>query len=254
MMSIPNLSLEGQVAIVTGGGTGIGRSIALEFAKAGADVVVASRRLSVLEEVGREVTVLGKRSLAVPVDITKKAEVDNLVQRAMDEFGGIDILVNNAGTIVRASLLEHSEQDWDRVLDTNLKGYYLCSQAVGTRMIEQKKGNIINIASIRGITAAPGRASYCVSKAAVLMLTRVLAVELASYNIRVNAIAPGWVKTNLNEVLWGDPETYKQITDPIPMGHWAELSEIASVALFLASDASSYMTGHTIVVDGGLLA
>lgn len=253
-MSIPNLSLEGQVAIITGGGTGIGRSIALEFAKAGADVVVTSRKLANLEKVSEEVTALGRRSLAVPADITNKVDVDNMVQRVMDEFSVIDILVNNAGTIVRASLLEHSEQDWDRVLDTNLKGYYLCSQAVGRRMMEQKKGNIINIASIRGITAAPGRASYCVSKAAVLMLTRVLAVELASYNIRVNAIAPGWVKTNLNEVLWGDPETYKQITDPIPMGHWAELSEIASVALFLASDASSYMTGHTIVVDGGLLA
>jgi len=253
-MGIPYFSLEGKVAIVTGGGTGIGRGIALEFAKAGADVVVGSRTLANLEKVAEEVRALGKRSLAVPVDITKKTEVDNLVQRAMDEFGSIDILVNNAGTIVRASLLEHSEQDWDRVLDTNLKGYYLCSQAVGRRMVEQKRGNIINVASVRAITAAPGRASYCVSKAGVPMLTRVLALELVDYNIRVNAIAPGWVKTNLNELLWGDPETYKQLTAKIPMGRWAELSEIASVALFLASDASSYMTGHTIVVDGGLLA
>ena len=253
-MGTPNLSLEGQVAIVTGGGTGIGRGIALEFAKAGADVVVASRRLSVLEEVGREVTVLGKRSLAVQTDISRKTDVDNLVQRVMDEFGVIDILVNNAGTTVRASLLEHSEEDWDTVLDTNLKGYYLCSQAVGRRMVEQKKGNIINIASIMGVKAAPGRASYCVSKAGVVMLTRVLALELVDYNIRVNAIAPGWVKTELNKVQWGDPDTYKQITATIPMGRWAELNEIASVALFLASDASSYMTGHTIVVDGGFLA
>ena len=253
-MGIPYFSLEGQVAIVTGGGTGIGRSIALEFAKAGADVVVGSRKLVNLEKVAEEVRALGKRSLAVPVDITKKTEVDSLVQRAMDEFGSIDILVNNAGTIVRASLLEHSEQDWDRVIDTNLKGYYLCSQAVGRRMVEQKKGNIINVASVRAITAAPGRASYCVSKAGVPMLTRVLALELVDYNIRVNAIAPGWVKTELNELLWGDPETYKQITALIPMGRWAERSEIARVALFLASDASSYMTGHTIVVDGGLIA
>ncbi len=253
-MGVPYFSLEGQVAIVTGGGTGIGRSIALEFAKAGADVVVGSRKLANLEKVAEEVRALGKRSLAVPVDIAKKTEVDNLVQRVMDEFGSIDILVNNAGTIVRASLLEHSEQDWDRVLDTNLKGYYLCSQAVGRRMVEQKRGNIINISSIRGIAAAPGRASYAVSKAAVLMLTRVLALELASYNIRVNAIAPGWVKTELNKVQWSDPKAYKEITDPIPMGRWAELSAIASVALFLASDASSYITGHTIVVDGGLLA
>jgi 2-deoxy-D-gluconate 3-dehydrogenase len=253
-MPIPSLSLEGQVAIVTGGGTGIGRGIALEFAKAGADVVVTSRKLANLEKVAEEVRALGKHSLAVPADITNKVDVDNMVQRVMDEFGAIDILVNNAGTIVRASLLEHSEEDWDAVLDTNLKGYYLCSRAVGKRMVEQKKGNIINIASVRGIAAAPGRASYCVSKAGVPMLTRVLALELASYNIRANAIAPGWVKTNINEVLWGDPETYKQIAAPIPMGRWAEPSEIASVALFLASDASSYMTGHTIVVDGGQLA
>ncbi len=253
-MSVPGFSLEGQVAIVTGGGTGIGRAIALEFAKAEADVVVASRRLANLEKVADEIRALGKRSLAVPVDITKRTEIDNLVQRVMDEFGSIDILVNNAGTAVRTSLFKHSEEDWDKVLDTNLKSYYLCSQAVGTRMVEQKKGNIINISSIRGITAAPGRVSYSVSKAGVVMLTRVLALELAHYNIRANAIAPGWVKTELTKVQWSDPETYNQITAEIPMGRWAEPSEIASVALFLASDASSYMTGSTIVVDGGLLA
>jgi len=253
-MNMPYFSLEGRVAIITGGGTGIGRSIALEFAKSGADVVVTSRKLANLEKVAEEVRALGKHSLAIQTDISRKTDVDNMVQRVMDEFGVIDILVNNAGTIVRASLLEHSEEDWDAVLDTNLKGYYLCSQAVGKRMVEWKKGNIINIASVRAITADTGRASYCVSKAGVPMLTRVLALELAHYNIRANAIAPGWVKTNLNEVLWGDPETYKQIAAKIPMGRWAELSEIASVALFLASDASSYMTGHTIVVDGGQLA
>jgi NAD(P)-dependent dehydrogenase (short-subunit alcohol dehydrogenase family) len=172
----------------------------------------------------------------------------------MDEFDSIDILVNNAGAVARAPLLEHSEQDWDRVVDTNLKGYYLCSRAVGKIMAEQKKGNIINISSVRGIAAAPGGASYCVSKAAVLMLTRVLALELVDYNIRVNAIAPGWVKTNLNKVLLSDPKVYKEITAKLPMGRWVELSEIARVALFLASDASSYITGHTIVVDGGLIA
>ena len=253
-MGIPYFSLEGKVAIVTGGGTGIGRGIALEFAKAGADVVVGSRTLSNLEKVAEEVRALGKRSLAVPVDITKKTEIDNLVQRVMDEFGTIDILVNDAGTTAIAPLLEHSEQDWDRVLDTNLKSYYLCSQAVGRRMVEQKKGNIINIASIRGIAAAPGRVSYSVSKAGVVMLTRVLALELAHYNIRANAIAPGWVKTELSKVMWSDPASYKQLTALIPMGRWGEVDEIAKVALFLASDASSYITGHTIVVDGGLIA
>jgi len=253
-MDISYFSLEGKVAIVTGGGTGIGRGIALEFAKAGADVVVGSRKLANLEKVAEEVRALGRRSLAVPVDTTKKTEIDSLVQRVMDEFGSIDILVNNAGTTAIAPLLEHSEQDWDRVLDTNLKGYYLCSRVVGRRMVEQKRGNIINIASIRGIAAAPGRVSYSVSKAGVVMLTRVLALELAHYNIRANAIAPGWIKTELSKLMWSDPETYKQITALIPMGRWGEVDEIAKVALFLASDASSYITGHTIVVDGGLIA
>ncbi len=253
-MSMTSFSLEGQVAIVTGGGTGIGRSIALEFAKSGADVVVTSRKLANLEKVAEEVTALGRRSLAIPADITNKVDVDNLVQRVMDEFSGIDILVSNAGIVVRAPLLETPEDEWDKVIDTNLKGYYLCSQVVGKRMVEQKRGNIINIASTSSFEMSEGEGPYCISKAGVVMLTKVLAFELAHYNIRANAIAPGWVKTNPNEVYWSDPETYKQITAKIPMGRWAEPSEIASVALFLASDASSYMTGHTIVVDGGFLA
>jgi len=254
-MSIPSLSLQGKVAIVTGGSRGIGKAIALTFAEAGADVVVNSRDLDgKLGPAAEEIRGLGRRSLAVTADITQKAAVDNLVQRTMDEFGRIDILVNNAGVIERATLLETDEDGWDRIMDTNLKGYYLCSQAVGKRMIDQKRGNIINIASMRGITAAVGRASYCISKAGVVMLTRVLALELAGYNIRVNAIAPGWVKTRLNESLWSDPKTRKQIEAEIPLGYMAEPSDIAGTALFLASDASSYITGHTIIAEGGLLA
>jgi len=254
-MSIPSLSLENKVAIVTGGSKGIGRAIALAFAEAGADVAICSRGLDgELGTVAEEIRRLGRRSLAVQADITRKAAVDNSVQKTMDEFGRIDILVNNAGVIERATLLETDEDGWDRIMDTNLKGYYLCSQAVGKRMIDQKRGNIINIASMRGITAAAGRASYCISKAGVVMLTRVLALELAGYNIRVNAIAPGWVKTKLNESLWSDPKTRKQIEAEIPLGYMAEPSDIAGTALFLASDASSYITGHTIIAEGGLLA
>ena len=251
-MYTPNLSLEGQVAIVTGGGTGIGRGIALEFAKAGADVVVASRRLSVLEKVGEEVTALGKRSLAVQTDISRKTDVDNLVQRVMDEFGVIDILVNNAGVGDELTLLETPEDEWDRVLDTNLKGYYLCCRAVGKGMVERKKGNIINIASE---SAFRGNSSYNISKAGVVNLTKGLARELASYNIRVNAIAPGLVRTDMmTEWARSDPEHFKQDEAGIPLGRIAEPGEIASVALFLASEASSYITGTTIVVDGGFLA
>ena len=253
-MGTPSLSLEGQVAVVTGGGTGIGRGIALEFAKAGADVVVASRRLSVLEKVSEEVTTLGKRSLAVQTDISRKTDVDNLVQRVMDEFGAIDILVNNAGVWIKRRMLEFSEDDWDKIMDVNIKGYYLCSQAVGKRMVQQKRGNIINIASISSFVVDEEEGPYCISKAGVAMLTKALARELASYNIRVNAIAPGSVRTEMSERLYSDPEVVKQEEAKIPLGRIAEPSEIASVALFLASDASSYMTGSTIVVDGGYIA
>jgi len=250
-MPVPSFSLEGQVAIVTGGGTGIGRSIALEFAKAGADVVVASRRLSVLEKVSEEVTILGKRSLAIQTDISRKADVDNLAQKVMDEFGVIDILVNNAAVLGKFSLLEAPEDEWDRVIDTNLKGYYLCCQAVGKRMVERKGGNIINIAST---AAFEGGGSYNISKAGVVNFTRGLARELGRYNIRVNAIAPGWVITDMAKyIMREDPERLRREAEAtIPLGRMAEPSDIASVALFLASDASSLITGQTIVVDGGL--
>jgi len=255
IMSKPNFSLEGKVAIVTGARRGMGKEIALTFAEAGANVAVCDVVVEggELEAVAKEIQGFGRHSLAAQVDISRKADVDNMVQKVVDEFGGIDILVNNAAIIVLAPLIEHSEEDWDRVIDTDLKGYYLCSQAVGRRMVDQKKGNIINIAGLCAMTAARGRASYCIAKAGVTMLSRVLALELASYNIRVNAIVPGWTKTKFTEP-WSDPETVKQIEAEIPLGRWALPGEIASVALFLASDASSYITGHTVVADGGLLA
>ena len=255
-MNMPDFSLEGKRVIVTGGRRGIGKAIALTFAEAGADVVVCDSVVDdgEREAVTEEIRGLGRQSLAVQADITQKAAVDNLTQRAIDEFGTIDILVNNAGLALKGSLVEQDEEDWDRVVDTNLKGCYLCSQAVSKKMIEQEKGNIINMASIRGIVAAGGRAaSYSISKAGVIMLTRVLALELIDYNIRVNAIAPGWVKTKLNESLLSNPEILKQISADIPMGRFGTIDEIANVALFLASDASSYITGQTIVVAGGLV-
>ncbi len=253
-MGIPSLSLEDKTAIVTGGGTGIGRSIALEFAKAGADVVVSSRKLANLEKVAEEIKALGKRSLAVQTDITRKTDVDNMVQRVMDEFGRIDILVNNAGIYLKAPLLELQEDDWDRIIDTDLKGYYLCCQAVGRRMVDRKRGNIINIASDAAMKAYPNVGAYCIAKIGVVMLTKVLALELASYNIRVNAIAPGFIRTKMSEPMWSDPEALKQWEAKIPLGRIAELGEIIGPALFLASDASSYITGYTILMDGGLHA
>ena len=250
-----SLSLESKVTIVTGGGTGIGRGIALEFAKAGADVVVASRRLAVLEEVVREVRALGRRSLAVQTDISKNTDVDNLVQRVMGEFGSIDILVNNAGVYSSVStIIELPEDEWDRVVDIDLKGYYLCCRAVGKEMIEQRKGNIINISSTSALASSGEISPYNAAKAGVTLLTRGLAWELGTYNIRVNAIAPGWVKSEMTQPLWADPERLKQLGAGAPLGRAAEPEEIGTVAVFLASEAASFITGATIVADGGLTA
>lgn len=246
-------SLAGKAAIVTGGRRGIGRAIALALAGAGADVALGDRVVDdgELEAVAEEVKKLGRRSLAVQTDITRKADVDNLVQKTVAELGAIDILVNNAAMNIMAPLLELNEAGWDRVIDTDLKGYYLCSQAAGRVMVEQKRGNIINIASTAAMYSAPEMGAYCIAKAGVVMLTRILAVELARYNIRVNAVAPSMVKTKFSQPLWADAKTLKQIESEVPLGRLAEPADIVGSVLFLASDAAAYVTGHTIVVDGG---
>ena len=255
-MGAPSFPLPGKVAIVTGGRRGIGRAVALALAEAGADIAICDRVIEddELKAVAEEVRRLGRRSLAVQADITHKTDVESLVQRVIDEFGVIDILVNNAAMNIRAPLLELGEDGWDRVIDTDLKGCYLCSQAAGKRMVDQKRGNIINIASTAAIKAAPQMGAYCIAKAGVVMLTRVLALELAKYNIRVNAIAPYMVKTKFSQPLWGDPEILNQLESEIPLGRLAGPGDIIGSVLFLASDASSYITGHTIIVDGGLSA
>ncbi len=253
-MSIPSFSLEGKSAIITGGKKGIGKAIALAFAEAGADVAVCSRVVKdgQLEGVAEDIRKLGRRALAVQADISRKTDINNLVQKAIDQFGAIDILVNNAAITKNVPLLDMPEDDWDEVINVDLKGYFLCSQAVGRRMIGRKRGNIINIAARLGMRASINRGAYCVAKVGVLMLTRVLALELASYNVRVNAIAPGFVKTDMSKLRWSDPETLKQQESTIPLGRVGEPSDIIGAALFLASGASSHITGDTILVDGGV--
>ncbi len=255
MGSLP-FSLPGKVAIITGGRRGIGKAIALALAEAGADIALCDRVVDdgELETVAEEVKRLGRRSLAVQADITQKADVGSLVQRVTSEFGVIDILVNNAAMNIRAPLLELREDGWDKVINTDLKGYYLCSQAVGKIMVEQKRGSIINMASTAAVKAAPEMGAYCIAKAGVVMLTKILALELAQYNIRVNAVAPYMVKTKFSQPLWSDPETLKQLESEIPLGRLAETEDIIGPVLFLASDASAYITGHTIILDGGLSA
>ncbi len=256
-MSIPSLSLKDKVAIVTGGRTGIGKTIALAFAEAGADVVVGDAIVEdgQLETVGDEIKKLGRRSMAIQTDITRQSDVESLIQRTLDELGSIDILVNNAGTMVKASLLETTEEVWDKIINTNLKGCYLCCQAAGKRMVEQKSGSIINIASVAGVRPIAYRAAYGTSKAAVIALTKVFAQEVAEYKVRVNAIAPHFVRTEmLAKALKDNPEREHKMVAEIPMGRVSEVGDLIGAALYLASDASLWVTGHTLVVDGGYLA
>lgn len=255
-MSIPNLNLNNKVAIVTGSRRGIGRAIALAFAEAGAHIIICDRVDSdgLLEIVADGVRKFGQKCLVIKADITQKSEVNNLAQKAIEEFGAIDILVNNAGIITRGPFLDLAEDDWSNVINTNLKGYYLTSQVIAKSMAGKREGIIINMASIAGFRANEGKGAYSVSKAGVIMLTKLMALELAHFNIRVNAIAPGMVKTDINQVLWNNPDIFERETSKIPMGRWAQTSDIVGPALFLASDSSAYITGHTIIVDGGLLA
>jgi NAD(P)-dependent dehydrogenase (short-subunit alcohol dehydrogenase family) len=262
-MSKPVFSLEGKVAIVTGARRGIGKEIALTFAGAGADVAVCDVVIESgeLELVAEEIRALGHHSLPIQVDISQKTEVDNMVQKVVDEFGAIDILVNNAGLTIKSPILEVREEDWDKVIDVDLKGYFLCSQAAGKRMVERGKGGvIINISSVMGITLgqyawkrATGLGVYSIAKAGVSMLTKVLSQELASYGIRANAIAPSSIKTPIS-LSWSSPEEEKKSAAYMPMGRVGQPSDIAAAALFLASDASSYITGDTLALDGGMLA
>ena len=254
-MSQRLFSLKGKVALITGGSRGIGRAIALTFADAGADVVVSSRnrRPPELEKVAEEIRAKGGRALAIPAHVGKKEDVQNLVQKTLGEFGRIDILVNNAGANpVLSSMVDLEEAAFEKVMEVNLKGALLMSQAVAKEMIKQGGGRIINISSISGLRArADGTGAYCISKAGVNMLTQVMARELADHNILVNAIAPGSIKTEMSRVNWIDPERRAQRIREIELKRFGEPEEVGGLALFLASEASSFVTGEIIRVDGG---
>ena len=245
-MTLPDFSLTGRVALVTGAKRGIGRTIALIFAEAGADVVVCGRTLPDLEKVTGEIGALGRRSLAVKADVSVKSDVDALVDRVVQEFGTIDVLVNNVIVYARGPLVELAEEDWDTTVNIGVKGYFLCAQAVARVMIEKKKGSIINMVSTAGIRPTGRQGAYSIIKAADEMMVKLLAAELAEYNIRVNALAPTVVKAENTNV-----EMFRGFMTQLPLGRLTEVEELAAAALFLASDAASYISGHTLVVDGG---
>ena len=247
--------LTGKVALVTGGSRGIGRAIALGLAEAGCDVVLASRKLPDLEAVAEEIAALGRKALPISANVRHLGEINALVDKATGEFGHIDILVNNAGTnLMVGSVFDVDEGAWDVIMGLNLKGCFFLSQAVGKVMKDEGGGSIVNIASAAGFRPDVGLGVYSMSKAGVIMLTKVLAQEWGQYNIRVNAIAPGTVKTRLSEALWSNPVIREKLEDNTALGRVAEPEEIVGAALFLASEASSYMTGQTIVLDGGHFA
>ncbi len=244
------MTLKDQIAIITGGARGIGREIALCFAKAGADVVLFDVNAELLEATVKELRAFGHRAEGLVVDVTSSAQVDEAVAKALDKMGRIDILINNAGITKDGLIIRMDDAQWDRVLTINLKGTFLCTRAVAKLMMKQRRGKIVNIASIVGIIGNAGQANYSASKAGVIGLTKSTAKELAGRGVVCNAIAPGFIKTDMTDAL---PEQAKQkLLDAIPMGTLGEPKDVAEAALFLVSEAARYITGHVLVVDGGL--
>lgn len=254
-MILEKFSLRGKSGIVTGGGSGIGKGIATGLVQAGAELVIAGRNLEKLEAAAEEMRQFGGPVIPVQADMSKMGDIKGLVDRAVKEFEKIDFLFNNAGIIRRNPSEEFLEKDWDEVIDINLKGPFFLAQAVARVMISQeRRGKIINTSSLIAIQGGKRVPAYAASKGGLAQVTKSMANDWAQYDILVNAIGPGWVNTELTEPLRQDKERFTEITGRIPLGRWADPEDLAGAAVFLASDASNYITGQTIFVDGGWLS
>jgi 2-deoxy-D-gluconate 3-dehydrogenase len=253
-VKFPNFRLDGQVALVTGASTGLGRGCALALADAGAHVAVTSRDVARAEAVAAEVQAMGRRALPLVLEVTRLDSIDAAVAAVLEEFGAVDVLINNAGINIPEPALEVSEEHWDRVLDTNLKGLFFCAQRVGRAMVARGRGKIVNIASQMGLVGGRLRAAYCSSKGGVVQLTKVLAIEWSARGVNVNAVAPTFLRTPFSEPMFADEAFLQEVISKIPLGRVGEVEDVLGAILFLASPAADLVTGHTLLVDGGWTA
>jgi 3-oxoacyl-[acyl-carrier protein] reductase len=245
------LVLEGKLALITGGARGIGREIAMLFANEGADIAICDVNLEEAQKTAKEIENLGRQSIAFKADVTDSGQIQDMADKILDKFNKIDILINNAGITKDNLLLRMSEEDWDKVIAVNLKGTFVCTKIISRVMLKQRSGKIVNLASIIGIMGNAGQANYAASKAGIIGLTKSAAKELASRNICVNAIAPGFIKTDMTAKL--SEEVQKKMLSAIPLARLGEAKDVADLALFLSSESSSYITGQVIQVDGGMV-
>jgi 3-oxoacyl-[acyl-carrier protein] reductase len=245
------LLLEGKVALITGGARGIGKEIAMVFAKNGANIAICDVNLEEAQKTAKDIEGLGRQSLAFKADVTNSIQVQDMADKILDKFNKIDILINNAGITKDNLLLRMSEEEWDKVISVNLKGTFVCTKTVSRIMLKQRSGKIVNLASVIGIMGNAGQANYAASKAGIIGLTKSVAKELASRNICVNAIAPGFIMTDMTSKLPEDVQ--KKMLSAIPLARFGEAKDVADLALFLSSGSSSYITGQVVQVDGGMV-
>ncbi len=250
-MGLEIFELKGKVAMVTGSTRGLGEVSAKALAGAGADIAVCGRNAAGLKRVSEEIRKTGRNADGFSIDVTSKPSVAEAVDRILETFGRIDILVNNAGVNFRVPVLEFPEEEWDRVISTNLKGYFLVAQAVVPQMLQNGYGKVINMSSILGTVGLPNQVAYASSKGGVDQMTKVMAIEWAKQGVRVNAIGPTYFETELVTQIRNDPERFNFINERTPMGRWGYLPELEGAVIFLASPASDFITGQTIYVDGG---